>query len=309
VTTHELALTVRGPFSLSRTSARFARLGDVVNVVEPDGFARLVPAGRSHVLVRIAQDGPVTRASLRVRIAGARASSAAAVTAAQRVAHAVLGAGADLRPFERALKADPLIGASLRALRGLRVAGSFSLFEALVSAVLAQQVNLRFAFSIRAELVHAFGERAQLAGRMYHAFPSAARLAEVTDAELRGFRLSNAKAGAIARIARACRDGEIDEASLAGLSDEDAIAHLSSFKGIGRWSAEVALMRGQGRLDIFPAGDLAVAKRLAAQWLPNGETLRETQLRAFSERWRPFRSLAVAYGLESLAAAEPPDSR
>ncbi|HXX47080.1 MAG TPA: hypothetical protein VEN47_02565, partial [Myxococcota bacterium] len=56
-----------------------------------------------------------------------------------------------------------------------------------------------------------------------------------------------------------------------------------------------------GRLDVFPAGDLAVVKRLALRWLDRDEPASEAEMRSFSERWRPYRSLALVYGLESLA--------
>jgi len=242
----EFEVAPRGAYSLARTSARFARHGDTVNVVDLEGFARLVPIGRTHALVRIAQRGSVARPKLSVRVSGAQGDAARA--AAERVLERVVGAGVDLRPFERALAGDPLLGDTLRAQRGLRVAGSYGLFEALVGAVLTQQVNLAFAFSIRAALVAAFG-------------------------------------------------------------DEEAIDELMRWKGVGRWTAEIALLRGLGRLDVFPAGDLAVVKRLALRWLGRDQPASEREMRLFSERWRPYRSLALVYALEGLAASGSGSSR
>ncbi len=301
---HEFVYAPRGPFSLARTTARFARLPDPVNVVEHGGFARLVPAESGLALVRIAQEGPVSRARLRVRVEGA--DGEAAERAAERVLERVLGAAADLRPFQRALGSDPLLGAALRAHRGLRVAGSFDLFEALVNAVLTQQVNLQFAFSIRAELVRAFGARAAHDGREWLAFPTAERIARESERSLRAFRMTAAKAGTIHRLARACAGGELGESLLDPLPDDEAVAALMRWKGVGRWTAEVVLLRGLGRLDVFPAGDLAVVKRLARDWLGADEPAEEAEMRAFSERWRPFRSLALVYGLESLVGRDRP---
>jgi DNA-3-methyladenine glycosylase II len=298
---HELCFAPRGAFSLAVTTARFARLDDSVSVVEDGVFARLVPAGSEYALVRVAQEGPASRARLRVSVEGAP-DAPSAEGAGRRLVERVLGAGADLRAFQRAHARDPLLQASLRAHRGLRVAGSFDLFEALVNAVLTQQVNLRFAYSIRAELVRAFGARRDLGGRTWLAFPSPKRIARESEATLRGFRLSAAKAGTLARLASACAAGELDEARLAALSDEDAIAELVRWKGIGRWTAEVVLIRGLGRLDVFPAGDLAVLKRLAPAWLAKKKSPSEADVRAFVDRWKPYRSLALVYGLESLAA-------
>jgi DNA-3-methyladenine glycosylase II len=296
----ELLFAPRGPYSLRHTTARFARHPDPVNVVEDGGFARLVPAGSGHALVRVTQEGPPTRARLRVRVDGPDA--AAAQAAATRLLERVLGAGADLRPFERALGKDRLLGESLRAHRGLRVAGAFDLFEAFVGAVLTQQVNLAFAASIRGELARAFGARAHRDGREWLAFPTAERIADAGEARLREFRMTRAKAGTIHRIAAAIARGELGESLLAPLDDEAAIAELVRWKGVGRWTAEIVLLRGLGRPDVFPAGDLAVVKRLARRWLGAERGASEAEMRAFSARWRPFRSLALVYGLEALAA-------
>ena len=303
----EFEVAPRGAYSLARTSARFARHGDTVNVVDLEGFARLVPIGRTHALVRIAQRGSVARPKLSVRVSGAQGDAARA--AAERVLERVVGAGVDLRPFERALAGDPLLGDTLRAQRGLRVAGSYGLFEALVGAVLTQQVNLAFAFSIRAALVAAFGERARIAGREWQAFPTAERVARESESTLRAFRMTAAKAGTIARLARAFAEGALDEERLRALGDEEAIDELMRWKGVGRWTAEIALLRGLGRLDVFPAGDLAVVKRLALRWLGRDQPASEREMRLFSERWRPYRSLALVYALEGLAASGSGSSR
>jgi DNA-3-methyladenine glycosylase II len=295
--TAEWSYTPRGPFSLAWTSARFGRLPDPVNRVAEGEFARLVPAGEGLALVRVAQERAT---KLRLRVAWTNASSEAARAAATRLVEAALGARLDLRPFQRAHAGDPLLGPAMRAHRGLRVAGAFDLFEALVNAVLTQQVNLQFAYSVRAELAERYGASAELAGARWLAFPTAERIARANLADLRGMRLSQAKAETLLRVARACAEGELTEAMLAPLSDEDAIAALVRTKGIGRWTAEVALIRGLGRPDVFPAGDLAVLRRLAPDWL--GRAASEAEIRAFAERWRPWRSLALVYFFESLAA-------
>jgi DNA-3-methyladenine glycosylase II len=297
----ELVYVPRGPFSLARTSARFTRLPDPVSRVVDGGFARLVPAGRGLALVRIAQEGPASRARLRVRIHGPGAASEAARDAALRVVERVLGASADLRPFVAAHARDALLGPALAAHRGLRVAGAFDLFESLVNAVLTQQVNLQFAYSIRAELVRAYGRSARIDGERWLAFPAPAAIAAASEAELRGFRLSAAKAATLRRIAQACVEGALAEEPLAALSDEAAIDALVRWKGIGRWTAEVALIRGLGRLDVFPAGDLAVLKRLAPAWL--GRDASEAKVRAFAARWHPFRSLALVYAFRGRSPA------
>jgi DNA-3-methyladenine glycosylase II len=109
---------------------------------------------------------------------------------------------------------------------------------------------------------------------------------------LRTFGLSGQKARYGHEIARAHVDGIIDFDHLETLSDEDAIARLVAIKGVGRWTAETFLMFCEGRLDVFPAGDIALQE--AMRWC-DGLALRprEKEAGARSEIWRPHRGVAA----------------
>ena len=121
-----------------------------------------------------------------------------------------------------------------------------------------------------------------------------------TEAEVSSF----SKATTLARIARAFRSGALDEASLRALPDEEVVERLCALKGIGRWTAETALLRGLGRLDAFPAGDLGVVKYVAQGLLGRDGAVPESDMRAFSERWRPYRALALTYCWAELARTD-----
>ena len=54
-------------------------------------------------------------------------------------------------------------------------------------------------------------------------------------------------------------------------------------------------MRGLARPDVFPGGDLGVVKYLAQGMLGKKDKATETEMRAFAERWRPYRGLALVY--------------
>ncbi len=91
------------------------------------------------------------------------------------------------------------------------------------------------------------------------------------------------------------------EAELEQLPDEELIERLTALKGIGRWTAEITLMRGFARPDAFPGGDLGVVKYLAQGLLGRKEVATEQEMRAFAERWRPHRALALTYAYAALA--------
>lgn len=86
----------------------------------------------------------------------------------------------------------------------------------------------------------------------------------------------------------------IDLRALAAMADEEAIAHLTQAKGIGRWTAEIYLLFALGRPDVWPAGDLAV--QAAAQRLKNlKERPQGAAMAALGAPWRPYRSAAARF--------------
>ncbi|HEY6064550.1 MAG TPA: DNA-3-methyladenine glycosylase 2 family protein, partial [Thermoanaerobaculia bacterium] len=248
------------PYSLPLTARRYSRFPDPVDHFDGKTYRRLLAVGRGAVLATVEQTGGATNPKLRVTLEGPGADSARARLAAERLVKGALGAGADLRLFSRAARLDPLLAPLVRRFRGLRIAGYPSLWEALVTAVLSQQVNLSLAFGIRSQLATAFGRRRTVRGETFFAFPEPERIAQAGERGLQGFRMSGSKVGTVARLARAFSTGGLSEAEIAALPDETAIERLTEIKGIGRWTAETALLRGLARADAFPAGDLGIVK-------------------------------------------------
>jgi DNA-3-methyladenine glycosylase II len=109
---------------------------------------------------------------------------------------------------------------------------------------------------------------------------------------LRAYGLSMQKASYGREIALAHQDGRIDFDHLERLSDDEAIARLVAIKGVGRWTAETFLMFCEGRMDVFPGGDIALQE--AIRWA-DGSALRprEREAVARAEIWRPHRSVAA----------------
>jgi DNA-3-methyladenine glycosylase II len=297
--TARFTVAPRLPYSLALTAARYARFPEVVDRFDGRVYRRLLPAGRGTV-VEVEQAGPPFRARLAVTLTGPQARSAAARAAAEALVVGPLGAGADVRRFSRALSADPVIGRAIRDFPGLRIAGAPSLWEAIVTAVLAQQVNLLFAYDIRRELALAFGPRARTGDLTWHGFPAPGSLLAEARRVRRDFRLSRAKAQTILLLAEAFASGHISQEAIADMPDEDAIEHLTAVRGVGRWTAEVSLLRGLGREDVFPAADLGVVQYLATGLLGRPARARESEMREYAERWRPWRGLALVYAYAEL---------
>jgi DNA-3-methyladenine glycosylase II len=117
-------------------------------------------------------------------------------------------------------------------------------------------------------------------------------LMALPDDALRAAGLSRPKVVHARALASAFMDGTLAADHLASLDDEAAIAAISSVRGLGRWTAEVYLVFALERLDVFPAGDIALAASVAGlKDLPTRPT--PIQLRTMADAWRPYRALAA----------------
>jgi len=120
------------------------------------------------------------------------------------------------------------------------------------------------------------------------------------DETLRAIGFSRQKTAYGRGLAEALGAGALDLDRVGSAPDEDAIAELVAFKGLGRWTAECYLLFAHGRPDVWPADDLALAtatrRLLGHEARPAGKAMRE-----LGEAWRPLRSAAArllwhAYG-------------
>ena len=292
---HRFILTPTPPYSFDLTVHRFVRFKDeIVDRVTPRQYQRLLSVDGKLALATVTDEGTPARPYLRVELQGKGKVDLDRPEFATQLRH-ILCTDLDLQPFYRLTKKDELLATITPRFRGLKLVQSPTVFEALVMAVLSQQVNLTFAYSIKKELVETFGETWRVNGELHYTFPSPARFAEQQEEDLLRFRLSRAKAGTLVRLGQAFASGTIQDETLTTLSDDTVIEQLTQIKGIGRWSADIALMRGLARVDAFPGGDLGVVKYVAQGLLGKAEKATEAEMRAFAERWKPYRGLALIY--------------
>lgn len=214
--------------------------------------------------------------------------------AADMMAH-LLAFDVDLSGFYEMLSYDSALAEAVGSLRGLRPARNETVFEALVLAILAQQISAAVARVMRDGLVETFGTPVEVDGHTLYAFPRPESLFNADTDDLRAQKLSARKVEYVQDTARRAAEGELEFETFTALDNEEAIAELIKIRGIGRWTAEWMLMRALGRIDVLPAGDLAL-RRVVSELYFDGVTINETELAAFGEQqWSPYRGLATAY--------------
>jgi len=171
---------------------------------------------------------------------------------------------------------DPLIAAALDHAGYPEPRISERGYQTLLRAIVGQQVSVAAAASMWGKLTAAVGDP-----------PDPSALLPASDETLRAAGLSRQKAGYARSLAEEVISGRLDFDKLPA-GDEEAIAELVRVKGIGRWTAEIYLLFAEGRLDIWPAGDLAVQIEIG-RILGLPEKPSEKRIRELAEPWRPHR--------------------
>ncbi len=283
-----MILEFERPLSLAASTARFARWGDdPVNVVTDSVFLRVIRTADGPVAYRARQkapsaievDGPPeAEPDLRWRLASALPWEPVArlVSTDERVAGLVEGAEGYRPPMEP----DP--------------------FEALVQAITAQQVNLRWALTTRRRLVELFSEPIDAFGRRLWPFPEPAVVGRAEPADLRELQFTWHKSEFIVGVAREAEAGTLE--ALGTLTNADVVDRLTAIRGIGRWSADWILARCLARPDAVAAGDLGVRKAVSQDWLGAEELQPEARVREVAAEWGNAANWVTHLLLERLSA-------
>ena len=155
-------------------------------------------------------------------------------------------------------------------------------YVTLLRAIVGQQVSIKAAAAVWAKLDAAVGGCAD-----------PAKVAAASEETLRGAGLSRQKVLYAQSLAEEVLSKRIDLENLPA-DDEEAIALLTRIKGIGRWTAEIYLLFAEGRIDIWPAGDLAIQIEVG-RILNLPEKPSEKAIRELAEAWRPHRGAAAVF--------------
>lgn len=216
----------------------------------------------------------------------------------------LLGAPHDLAGFTAfvASSGDPVLQGLQSRFPGFRPPLAPDPFEALVTAITAQQVSLFSAFAVRNRLIAAYGEPGGREGAApgvatapgdvqalgVHAFPRPERLATVDPAALVRLGCSRRKAEYMVGVAQAM--GALT--GLAALADDEVKARLVAVRGLGEWTADWFLARQLARPRAWPAGDL-VLRKACSRLYAEGRGLSTAEVRALGERFEPFQNLTA----------------
>ena len=235
-------LRPKGPYSL-RLSGRHA-----------SDATRVVSAGTYRATFRV--DDGLERVHALQRPDGTIVVAAESDAGIDHVRFA-LGLEDDHSEFLRRFANDPLIGESVRQLRGLRPMRTGTVAQALLRAVAGQLIQASRARQIERAIVRA--TTPELGG--LHAPPTCADFARYSPAELGRLDLGARRAGALIRL---CRTLELER--LKTVPTANVVARLTRERGLGPWSVGIICVEGLGRYEFGLYRDLGLAKLASALW-------------------------------------------
>ena len=286
-----ISAPVSFPFSMALRYLRTSPSAVVEQVTEDAYYRPLRLNGRAFVL-RVSQDAPTT---LNVALDGPVTPTPADLDAAAAITRRVFGLDIDTGPLLSDVAADSRFLSVAQRFAGLRPVQIADPFETVIWAILGQQINVRFAATLKQALVMQFGAEVKGFGRSMRLFPEPEQLAALDhERDLRPLQFSRQKSEYSILVAWALVDGTLDLDGLRSNSSDAVIAVLTGIKGIGRWTAEYVAMRGLGFPDVIPAGDGGL-KRIIGREYGFNRLATETEVRAIAESWRPWRSFAAFY--------------
>lgn len=177
---------------------------------------------------------------------------------------------------------DPVFARATDGLQPIAAARPRDPYRALLRAIVGQQLSIRAAASIWRRVEQHFDGA-----------PDPTALLAADDDALRSLGLSRQKASYCRNVAHAARDGLLRIDDLTVLDDAELVERLTTIKGVGRWTAEMIMMFGMRRQDVFSCGDLGLQQAMTAIYGfdETGRALR-VRMRATAEPWSPHRTAA-----------------
>ena len=234
---------------------------------------------------------PYTRVAAQSATTGSRCDRLKSYVAAGRIRKSVArthaGNAERLETILQARNGDPRLQPLVEEFRGLKPPQFPTVFEAVANGIACQQLSLHVGILLLGRLSHRVGLLSADSKDALHAFPDPTDFSGVKVQSLKSLGFSANKSQALMDVSSAIRDQRLNLESLIELDNQAALERLVKLKRVGRWTAEYVLLRGLGRLDIFPGDDVGARNKLA-HFLRKKKPLDYDGVRRAVADWQPY---------------------
>lgn len=200
----------------------------------------------------------------------------------------------DLTPFYEMARKDPLLADPVQRFVGLRSVGYPDLFEAMCWAILGQQINLAFAYTLKDRFVKTYGRSVEWQNMAHWIFPAPQTVAALSVQDLTALQISARKAEYVIGVAELIADGKLSKEMLLETDMTTAERLLTSIRGVGHWTAHYVLMRCLRFPSAFPVGDAGLQNAIRHQLGLDRKPTQE-EIRQLAKGWSGWEAYATFY--------------
>lgn len=290
----KIKINCQAPFNFDLSAKIFSNGDPQIQRYEDGVFRQLIVLDNKIFLISVESSGTVDDPELTVTLTPDNELEQLHITMVKELVTSMFNLDFKLQDFYDEIKLDPVLFKLIEILRGLNSPTTPTFFEALTTSIIDQQISLKVANSMKNRMIKKFGNMLTLNGDVYYGYPGPEILYKLEDDDLRGCGLSYRKASYIIGFSRDLMEGKFDLDGLKNLPTDKIVDELLKIRGVGLWTAEMAVLRGLHRLNSLPADDVGI-KRIVSHYYHDDEPISRDDLLLTAKKWGRWRGLAVYY--------------
>ncbi len=282
------------PFNFDLSAKIFSNGDPQIQKYENGNYWQVISLNDRLVLVTVRSSGSVDNPELTVEVLPDKNLDKSDDPTVTSIVTSIFNLDFNLRNFYEDMKKDRVMYGLTTQLKGLNSPTTPTFFEAIISSIIEQQISLKAARSIETRMIKKFGDALKINNMIYYAFPTPEILSKLERDDLRAVGLSFRKAEYVIGLSENILDGELDLDGLRHRDTQEIIDTLLNIRGIGIWTAELAVIRGLHRLVVVPADDIGL-RRIVSHYYNDDKPVSSDELREIGKIWGKWSGLAVFY--------------
>jgi DNA-3-methyladenine glycosylase II len=282
------------PFNFELTAEIFYNGDPEIQKYEDNSFWQLIQLKNRLLLITLRSTCTVDKPELLVNIKPDDGLNNRDIHQISKIVTSIFNLDFNLLNFYNDMKNDGVMSQLIVKLKGLNSPTTTTFFEAIVSSIIEQQISLKAARSIENRMIKDFGNRLEIDNKTYYIFPTPKTLSNLDKNDLRTSGLSFRKAEYVIGLSKDIVENKLDLDGLKKLETPEIIQKLITIRGIGYWTAELAVIRGIHRMVALPAEDIGL-RRLVSHYYNDDKPVTVDELLDIAKGWGRWSGLAAFY--------------
>lgn len=291
----KITIKAQKPYNFDLSCMVFSDGDTQIRKYEKGKFWQVLRVNNKLIYISVESSGNVEESELSVELKSNGNISDEDKEPVKNIVSKMFNLDFNLKYFYEVVKNDKIMFKLIKILFGLKTPTTQTVFESLVDSIVEQQISLNAAHSIEMKIIKKFGSTLNIGSNVYYAYPIPAQLNSASSDELRECGLSYRKAEYIKDISKQIINGSLDLEKFKNYENIDKIIEeLCEIRGIGKWTAELTVIRGLNGLDSFLADDIGI-RRVISHYYCNDEKISAHKAREIAKNWGKWKGLAAFY--------------